>query len=214
MSIAGFRVPAYRARRRLVGLVTAGCLAGSGLAQATDLLGLYVGAGAVRSTVKVDNAQFGSPSTTSPLGFSTDNTGWTGFVGVRPFSLLGFEAGYVDFGHGSETVSGVAARADARGESVLALGYLPIPIPMTDLFVKAGVARVERTLNGETSLSTFCLPGCGAESVRYDETHTGVSWGLGGQVTVASWAVRAEYQRVQVPNGTPSVAEVSLIWRF
>ncbi len=89
MSIAGFRVPAYRARRRLVGLVTAGCLAGSGSPRRRICWGSTFGAGAVRSTVKVDNAQFGSPSTTSPLGFSTDNTGWTGFVGVRPFSLLG-----------------------------------------------------------------------------------------------------------------------------
>src|SRR5919108_5050314 len=118
---------------------------GSQVAAAGDPLGAYAGASVGQSTVKAD-----------PLQFSKRDLGWKVVAGIRPIALLGVEVAYVDFGHASYSqgipgglnVSARASRAEALG-----LIYLPIPVPLLDLYGKGGVGR----LNYRASSSSGCL---------------------------------------------------------
>src|SRR5205814_129284 len=77
-----------------------------------DPLGFYLGAGVGRSQVRTD-VQFAAP-TFGPLGFSEKATGWKLIVGIRPLSVIGAEAEYIDFGSASGA-TGIAPTATQGG---------------------------------------------------------------------------------------------------
>src|SRR5262249_37423469 len=107
----------------------------------------YVGAGV--SQARIDDI-FGSGT-----DFNLNHTAWKAFVGIRPVPFLGLEANYMDLGSDSRRFGfgGFSDRAhvDAHAFSAFAVGFLPLPLPVVDLFAKAGAARWN--LNGHTDSS-------------------------------------------------------------
>jgi len=184
-------------------------------AGASDMLGIYAGAGAGRAQVRADP---GPEGIGAGLGFGEQDTGWTASLGIRPIPFFGAEVQYFDFGHPSRTTSGYRIDAQARGPALFALGYLPLPISRLELYAKAGVGSLHVTASRRTLLPVFCpatfiFPNCA-------DAHAGVTnarfgWGAGARLKVSSsLAAQVEYARLSAPTGDPELLSLSLIWAF
>jgi hypothetical protein len=144
----------------------------AGTAHADPPLGLYVGAGVTSSSVS------------NMLGIGhVKNTEWKALTGIKPAgSLLGFEAGYLDFGSG---VSQFGAQAWGEAYTYDAVGYIPLPAPFLSLLGKAGVARWEEKTN------------LGFGDVFSEHAYQ-FTWGAGAEARFGRVGVRLEYERFNI----------------
>jgi opacity protein-like surface antigen len=141
-------------------------------------------------------------------------------AGIRPISLLGVELSYMDFGRvdassGPPTLpTSVVASARQSGGSVHAVGYLPLPIPLLDIYGKAGTTRMQTKLDGFLPALTCVAAGC--NEFHSSTTDTSFTWGAGVQLKLplTGLSARAEYERFNIANGAPDLVSVSLLWRL
>jgi hypothetical protein len=154
--------------------------------------GFYVGAGIGQGYVKVDELGLDN--------FDGDDTGYKVIAGFRPFKLFSVEANYVDLGSAKDNVAGVNVKADTKGFDAFAVGYLPIPV--VDIFAKVGVISWDQDFHLSNVASS-------------DDSGTDLAYGLGVGAAFGSAAVRAEYERFEIPH-TDSVdmVSVSFTWTF
>lgn len=136
-----------------------------------------------------------------------DKTSWKVFAGFRPIRAFAVEADYLDLG--SATAEGpctdccMAAcrglfQSDAQAFAVYALGFLPLPLPLLDIYGKAGLSRSK--LNTNLSGST---------------TSTEFAWGVGIQAHVSIVGARLEYEQLKFPNSSDAkVASLSVFLNF
>src|SRR6267154_288167 len=213
---------------RRAGYAVVGILIGAacGSACAADALGFYMGAGVGQSRVRNDIklSAFGAPLSG---GFSTTGTktGWKAILGVRPLSIIGAEAEYLDFGSASGSVSipatalsgGLNATASShpKAPALFAMGYLPIPLPYLDIFAKAGVAELKSSVNANAQAT--CPIGLNCIQViippySASSSDTRFAYGAGVQVKLASLAVRAEDERIHSSSGDPDLLSLALTW--
>jgi opacity protein-like surface antigen len=212
-----------RAGYAVVGILM---LAACGSACAADPLGLYMGAGVGQSHVRSD-LNFSAFSPLFSGAFSTEGTktGWKAILGLRPLSVIGAEAEYIDFGSASGSASipamalsgglNAAVTSHPKAPAVFAMGYLPIPLPYLDIFAKAGAASLKSSVNASAKvtcpISLPCFPifvppySASASSTRF-------AYGAGLQVKVAGLAVRAEYERISAGGGDPDLLSLALTW--
>jgi hypothetical protein len=185
-------------------------------ANATDPLGMYVGGAVGQSRVEADvSGIFGSGI------FREDHGAFQVMAGVRPISLLGAELAYVNLGHPSGDIGGFPADVTTRGVAAFGVLYLPIPIPAFDIYAKAGLARMQGTVNSTNyRLRIDCFPGLACTPMYtgpnfpMDRTDTHFAAGAGAQVKFGSWAVRAEFERFDAIGAHPSLASVGITWSF
>ncbi len=192
--------------------VLAATFASAALADdALSPLGLYLGGAFGRANVRVD-----SSTTGSLFDLDEHHAGWKAMLGVRPVSGFGAELEYIDFGHPQSTIAGVRTDARARGAGLFAVGYLPIPV--VDVFGKAGVARLQTIVKGasETVQPTGEVCSNSSLSCLFDSDHTDTRFAYGGgvQVKISRLAVRAEYERISARGGDPSLLSVGATWTF
>lgn len=160
---------------------------GTGGAEADDGL-LYVGAGVSRNSLRDITA------TNSNL----NSTDWKVWAGLRPISLLGIEAEYIDLG--SQTLGAslpacidncpVNTHLRYKAFAGYAVGFLPVPVPYLDVFAKAGLARW--SLSGGT---TFTAP---SQFFSLSDNGTQFAWGVGGQVHIGNVGARLEYESFSI----------------
>jgi len=186
--------------------VTAAC--------ADDLLaplGLYIGGSYGRSNVRVNNNE-----THDLFSFDESHAGWKALLGIRPIAPLGAELEYIDFGHPATTIGSVSADARARAGGLFAVGYLPIPL--VDVFGKAGVARLQTIAKGtaETVQPGGLVCSNSSLSCLFDTDHTDTRFAYGGgvQVKISRLGIRAEYERISEPGGDPSLLSLGLTLTF
>lgn len=154
----------------------------------------YVGAGVVRNSLTGITDLGGLPD--------LKNTSWKAFGGVRPLNWLAAEADYIDLGSGSGTTTTdfgqVSSHTDGKAFAAFAVGFLPIPLPVVDVYGKAGLARWK--LNGNVgSLGSLSTNG------------TEFAWGIGVQAHISMIGARLEYENFNVPNTSgASVASLSV----
>ena len=129
-----------------------------------------------------------------------DSTSWKLYGGFRPLSQLAIESDYIDLG-GRSSSSGVINNnhSDAEAFAAYAVGFLPLPLPLLDVFGKAGFARW--TLDG-SSISSI-VPG------NFSIDGTSFAWGVGTQVHLGNFGARLEYESFRIP-GTNGANVVSL----
>jgi hypothetical protein len=174
------------------------------LAHAEDLLGLYVGGAAGQSQVQA----------TAPYvpNFHENHSAFKFMVGIRPISLIGVEIAYDDFGHPNRQNGPLATDVTMKGES--AFGVLYLPVPIVDVFVKAGLARIDST----ATTNIVCPAGQLCPEIASPEperrTNVGLAGGAGAQFKIGSLAVRGEYERFNAAGGNPSLLSVGIIWKF
>jgi Outer membrane protein beta-barrel domain len=178
----------------------------SGNALAEDLLGLYVGGAIGESRVEASTYPYGDEE------FEQNHSAFKVMVGIRPITFLGGEISYIDFGHPSGSLFGYPADASIKGAA--AFGVLFLPVPIVDVYVKAGLARLESTVNGGAPLYLTCGIPCGPPLFQLNRTNTSGAGGVGAQFRFGAWAVRAEYERFNAAGGNPSLFSAGITWTF
>ncbi|HTB65415.1 MAG TPA: outer membrane beta-barrel protein [Steroidobacteraceae bacterium] len=194
-----------------------------GHAVAEDLLGLYLGGAIGQSQVEAAAPQLldsGHYRLLGAGGFKESHSAFKVMVGLRPISLLGAELAYVDLGHPSGNL-GPQTNGDVSMKGAAAFGVVNLPVPVIDIFLKAGVARLQSTVHGMGTVTVVCpngslCPGAILSNYPFElgRTNTGFAAGAGAQYKMGSWAVRAEYERFNAAGGNPSLLSAGLTWSF
>jgi hypothetical protein len=194
--------------RRLVWL-TALALGATTAQAGTDLF--YLGAGVTEGSLTASNngyLAFGEPE--------LQNTSWTAYAGVRPLSWLALEADRIDFGSGNagsfSNESTSNTHADASAWAVYAVGFLPVPLPLVDVYGKLGVARWK--LNSTLTQTPNFPPPDTVITTPRSYSGTDVAWGVGVQAHIKLLGVRLEYEGLQVDSKTASIAALSVFVHF
>ncbi len=213
-----------RCRIRLTPAALAAAIALTAIpqARATNLFNMYVGAAYARSNLRAKDSipfPFGGAG---PLNsFNRSNSGYQFSLGVRGLDLLGAEVDYFDLGSGSVsypygfpavgTVTG--ATLSQKGEAAFAMLYLPVPV--IDVYLKAGVDRITSDLGGQfTPQPTCVVSGCQPQSLALHATTTGLALGAGVQWKFGNWGLRAEYERFTALGEHPNLVSVGVVWTF
>jgi opacity protein-like surface antigen len=146
--------------------------------------GLYIGAGIDRTTAH--NIYAIPPCDQLCSTFHINDTSWKAILGWRPLKLFALEGEYVDLGSSAIHLSHGNANYSANATAVYAIGFLPLPVPMFDVYGKLGAARWE--VDGHSY--TF--------SPRSDQGHQ-FTFGAGAQVhPLPRVGVRFEYEHFNV----------------
>jgi opacity protein-like surface antigen len=177
-----------------------------GPALAADPIGWYVG-GAMGQAQVTEEVR-GTP-VSAPFRFQETHSAFKLMVGARPISLLGAEVSYMDFGNPGGFFSGYPANASMKGGSAFGMLYLPVPI--IDVYLKAGIASIHSTVSG--SVLVPC-PTCIPITFQQSQTNTGFAGGAGLQLKFGSWAARAEYERFNAAGDNPYMLSLGLTWSF
>ena len=167
-----------------------------GMAQAANN-GFYLGGGVTQAKLDNIGRDFGTGALDD---FKIDNTAWKIIAGFRPIDMFAVEADYMDLGDEGRTVGGVRFNADAKAFAAYAIGFLPIPV--VDLYAKAGLARWDTSVSGS---GLFNL----------DDSGTEFAYGAGVQLNLGSFGARLEYETFDVPH-TDGVELLTLggTWTF
>lgn len=181
-----------------------------GIARAVDPFGFYVGGGIGGSGVRLEQRLSSNPSAASALlDFSEHPTGWTVLAGVRPVSVLGAEIAYTDFGHPSASYSlagqAVAADVHATSTSLSGLFYLPIPLPVLDIYARVGLSHLNETAS---------VTGNGFVPFSASGSQSRLGYGAGVQLRLAGVGIRADYQRVSARAGDPDMFSLGVLIGF
>jgi len=162
--------------------------------------GFYIGAGVSQAKLKDVGQDFGAGNLDD---FKIDNTAWKAIAGFKaPVLPLAVELNYDDLGSDSRTVNGVAFNANSKAFAAYAVGFLPLPLPILDLYGKAGLAR-------------WTTDAHAAGLFDFDEHGTEFAWGGGAQVHFGGLGARLEYERYNVrhTNGV-ELLTLGVTWTF
>jgi opacity protein-like surface antigen len=194
----------------LLVLLTFCAVGTSSSAAAGDLLGVYAGAGVGQSHVRS-----GANPIDTALGFSEHHTAWKVVAGIRPISLVGAEFEYIDFGKTSASaqVAGNQLSADVHPKAVAVFGllYMPIPLPVLDVYGKVGLARLQSTINAVGSCGNPCLV---APQYNSNNSNNRFAYGAGVQAKLLGLGVRVEYERINANAGDPDLFSLGVNWHF
>jgi hypothetical protein len=165
-----------------------GC--GAGLAQAqVPGADFYLGAAVGQGKVAAQDADLGYRQ------FKDDHTAFKVYAGVRAASLLGAEIAYMDFGKASDTLGGTQARGKLKGIAAFGLLYLPLPVPVLDVYAKAGFAHLD------TKITTGSVKLLSTKEEDF-------AYGAGVQVKLGSFAIRGEYERFANDGTDPALLSI------
>lgn len=195
---------------------------------ATNLLKGYIGASYGHADIKArDSTLISIAGVPSPsLGsFDLSRSAFQVSAGIRALEMLGAEIDYFDLGSGSTSPSWsgpgslTGAHVSQKGEA--AFGVLYLPIPIIDVYLKAGAARLTTRLSASAAGSTcppgaFCPLGFPTFSATgaLETTETTFAAGAGVEWKLGDWAIRGEYERFSALGEHPSLATVGVTWSF
>jgi opacity protein-like surface antigen len=198
----------------LSAMIALGAFCVSSSALADNPAGFYIGAGIGESDVS-NNGYFSG----NEFGFDRHQTAWKAIIGVRPIAPVGAELEYIDFGHpsGFSNFYFSSADFDEKATALFGVGYLPLPLPIVDLFGKVGVARLQSNANADFGCA-FPPPSqsgaCSSGTFRQSEWNTDFAYGGGVQAKFQRFTVRTEYERINNSGNNPDLFSVSGTWTF
>jgi opacity protein-like surface antigen len=180
-------------------------------AWAENPLGFYLGGAFGESQISI--ASDGLVPTSVDV-FSQNNMAYEFMAGVRPLPWIGAELAYVNLGRPSGTLAGAPANAEIQGASAFGVAYLPLP--GFELFAKAGAARLQTSVNGQTYSACLALdlPCPSTIPFRVSQTNTTFATGAGGQLRFDQLAVRLQYEYFPIPNERTGMFSLGLNWTF
>jgi Outer membrane protein beta-barrel domain len=186
--------------KRMVFWLGGACLALSSAAAWADSRDFYVGVGAGYSTLQSSSAPF------IPSSVEQHPTGWKVFAGWRPIGILGAEVEYADLGSKSGTSSSSTQHASGNAVAAYAVGYLPIPLPILDIYGKLGVGSVHTSLSYTPTQVLNPVSASGSSTV--------LAYAAGIQLKFGAPAVRLEYQGFNTSGGDQSMFSLDFAWNF
>jgi outer membrane protein with beta-barrel domain len=177
-------------------MIAAVILASASMSAVAADNGFYIGAAVGQAGVDSEELDLG----TITEDFDGDDTGFKVIAGFRPLEWFAIEANYVDLGTASDNIAGVNVDVDTKG--IDAFGVLFLPLPVVDIFLKAGVISWDLDAN---------VSGLGSVS----DDGTDLAYGVGAGVGFGNFGVRAEYERFEIED-TDTVDMISLgfTWTF
>ena len=149
--------------------------------------GLYAGAGLTE--VRASNAYSLNFDCRDCPVWSLDATSWEALLGWRPIRPFAVEAKYESLGETAYRLSHGTVSLDASSAGVYALGFLPLPLPVLDLYAKVGLVRSE--LSGHSY--TFA---------PRSDARMELALGTGVQAHLRRVGVRLEYEHFNIPQTT------------
>ena len=219
------RLPIFHRSALALAALILGTLGATTAAQADDLLGLYVGAAYGQAHIRAQlNGLSGSLGSLG--GFDTTHTAYQAMLGIRALSFLGAEVTYMDLGQSSIRGPGgplpglpgsfiSAEQVSQKGEAAFAMLYLPVPI--IDVYVKAGMSRITTNMSATYTLAgvgTCAInnPNCAGVNAGRSSTDVGFAYGAGLQWKLGQWAVRGEYERFDAAGANPSLFSIGMTY--
>ncbi len=171
-------------------------LAFAGARAHASIFGLdaYAGAGLMRTSV---NRLYGTD-------FHIHDVSWKALAGVR-LTLLGAELDYYHLGSDSGSFDGLGSvSARARAVAAYVVGYLPLPLPVIDVYGKLGLDRWQ--LSGDSARASL---------FRASRRGTQLAWGVGAQAHFGHLAGRLEYERLNIAStGGAHIVSLSVVFDF
>lgn len=156
--------------------------------------GFYLGAGLTQS--KIDDI--------GP-GIDFDDESFKLIAGFRPLDFFAVEFNYIDLGKNRAALGPIGVEVDGKAYAAFAVGLLPLPL--VDLYAKAGVARWESTAR-TTGISLGSLG-------SLDDSGTEFAYGAGIQARLGSLAARLEYERFGVADTDGAdLISLGVTWTF
>lgn len=174
-------------------------------AAADDLIGFYVGGAIGQARVAADAGDFQSGT------FRENHSAYALMAGIGPIPPFGVEVSYFDFGHPTGILGSGPADVIMKGAAAFGVYYLPIPI--IDVYAKAGLARLENTVTGQTAVQPLCVP-CAPALFSFSRTNTSFAAGVGAQYRFGALAVRTEYERFNAADANPGLVTPGLTRTF
>jgi opacity protein-like surface antigen len=178
----------------MVSWLGAACFALSSAAAVADPFDWYVGAGVGYSTLQSSSAPF------IPESIEQHPTGWKVFAGWRPIGILGAEVEYADLGSKSGTSGSTSQHATGDAVAAYAVGYLPLPLPILDIYGKVGVGNVHASLS--------------LNGVSTSGSSTVLAYAAGIQLKFGAPALRLEYEGFNTSGGDQSMFSLDFAWNF
>lgn len=129
--------------------------------------------------------------------FDAKDMSWKLFTGIRA-SMFGAELEYINFGTADGELGGTEYDVDYKGLGAYGLFYLPLPVPVLDIYVKAGLAKVDIDIDAED----------------FSDDDTKFSYGAGIQLKFGALGIRGEYQKFKFEEVDPSLLSLSLSYSF
>jgi hypothetical protein len=135
---------------------------------------------------------------------------------LGPF--LGAELAHVDLGQASGHSGSFPTDVSRKATAAFGVVYLPLPPPVLDVYLEAGLARLKSTSHLATS-----RPGVGScpwndttcrQTLELDRIDTGFAGGAGVQFRLGSWALHGEYRQFIAAGGHPGFVSLGLTWNF
>lgn len=168
----------------------------TGAAHAQDN-GIYVGGSAGDVSTDYDWGLGGAE------GAPDEESAFKLIGGVRPLDPFAIEVNYTDLGNTTVSVPAISgpdrAGLETTALSVSAVGYFSLPL--IDIFGRVGVARWESDPRDLfASLDS--------------EDGTDPTYGVGAQVRLGSFAIRAEYEDYDISGGSAELASVGFTYTF
>ena len=168
-------------------------------AHADDLIGLYIGAGIGESRLEATLPDYGG-------GFIQTHFSYQLMAGVRPISFLGAELQYLDLG-GPSSNEAPYSPVTLKMHGAAAYGVLYLPVPVVDVYLKAGAARLQSTVGN--GFDPF-----GPGTFSFDRTNLSGTGGLGAQYKFGAMAVRADYELFNAAGGHQNLWTAGITWTF
>ena len=187
---------------------------------AANLVNFSIGTAYGHADVTAPTAELFYSPLIGPGGIDLGHSAYQVMLGMRMLPMLGFEMDYLDLGTvsgspGSFSGSAIRAKVTQKGEAAFAVIYLPVPV--INLYLKAGFARLTSDLRG-TFAGTTCPPGvaCLLLPSQSAFSTSAITPALGGglQWTHGHWGIRAEYERFTAFGAHPDLVSVGVIWTF
>lgn len=171
-------------------------------AQADVQPGFY--AGASLGTTKIDDDGFDDID----FDFDDSDVGFKVFGGYSISQNFAVEVSYFDLGeasgHFDDGFDSVDFDVGVSGFNVSAVGVLPVS-DMFSLFGKIGYASYD--IDAHVDVAGF---GSGSDS----QSESDLTYGIGGALSFGQFAVRLEYEAINVDNGDANMLSVGGVFRF
>lgn len=162
--------------------------------------GFYMGASV--GTTKIGDDGF------DDIDFDDSDAGFKVFGGYSISRNFAVEVSYFDLGeasgHFDDGFDSVDFDVGVSGFNVAAVGVLPVS-DMVSLFGKIGYASYD--IDAHVEVAGF---GSGSDS----QSESDMTYGIGGALSFGQFAVRLEYEAINVDNGDANMISVGGVFRF